>query len=120
MLRTALHVYSSVDQLELQARLLKLVVDSHGWILEDKLVSDTEYRLRFEVGLPDIADVYEAFHQAGLHCTPASHRALTEMCVCQKHLPPGNEAHIVSIDLHVVTVAQESNRLQRLIRLSSA
>lgn len=119
MLRTALHVYSSVDQTEMQARLIKLVVDCRGWILDEKLLSDSGYRLRFEVDLRNVAELYGALQEAGLHFTPVSHRALTELCICQKHLPETNDAQIVSMNLHVITLDQRSNQLQRLIRLTS-
>jgi hypothetical protein len=103
----------------MQARLIKLVVDCQGWILEDTLLPDSGYRLRFEVDLRNVPELYAALQGAGLHFTPVSHRALTELCVCRKHLPESTDAQIISMDLHVVTLDQRSNQLQKLIRLTS-
>lgn len=119
MLKIALHAYSSMDQLELQERLVQLVVDCHGWILEEQPPSLAAYHLRFEVGLANISDLYGAFQQSGLQLTPVAHRALTEMCLCQKHLPVSNEAQIVSIDLHVGTLDEERLHFRRFVRQNS-
>lgn len=115
MLKIALHAYSSSEHLELQERLTQLVMDCQGWVLEDEASSSAAYRLRFEVGLEKIADIYGALQQAGLQLTPTAHRALTEMCLCQKHLPKGEDMQIVSVDLRVGTLDDEHVRFQRFV-----
>jgi hypothetical protein len=119
MLKIALHGYSSVDQLELEGRLIQIVVDCRGWILEEKSISVTGYRLRFEVGLVDIPDLYGGLQEAGLQLTPLAHRALTEMCLCRKHLPPTDDVPIVSIDLYVGILDEERLRFRRFVRMHS-
>ena len=103
MLSIALHGYSVIDRLELESRLAQAVSDCRGWIVDEKSVSITGYRLRFEIALVDIADLYGALQQVELQFTPLAHRALTEMCLCRKHLVsrPQEETRIVSIDLYV-------------------
>ncbi len=119
MLKIALHGYSSIEQLELQGRLVQLVLDCHGGIVDERPMSLTAYRVRFELALADVADLYGSLQQAGLHLTPLAHRALTEMCLCRKHLPGTQEAQIVSIDLYVGTLDEERVRFQRLVRTYS-
>ena len=120
MLKIALHGYSTVDEMELESRLVQAVVDCRGWILEEKAVSITGYRLRFEVGLEEIADLYAALQQLGLHLTPMAHRELTEMCLCRKHLPPTDEAQIVLIDLYVGMLDEARTRFRNFLRIHSA
>jgi hypothetical protein len=119
MLRIALHAYSSIEQFELEARLLQLVLDCHGWVLEERPLTLSAYRLRFEVGLSNIAELYGALQQAELQFTPMAHRALTEMCLCQKHLSESDEVQIVSVDLHVGTSDAEHVRLRRFVQINS-
>ena len=119
MLKIALHSYSSVEQVELQECLFQVVVDCHGCIFDERPMSLTAYRLRFEVSLADIPDLYGSLQQVGLHLTPMAHRALTEMCLCRKHLPPTREAQIVSIDLYVGTLDEEHRHFQRFVRMHS-
>ncbi|MHB8302731.1 MAG: hypothetical protein ACYDC6_07855 [Acidobacteriaceae bacterium] len=116
MLRISVHGYSIEEQAEVQAMLLQLVVDRHGWILEEHRLSATAYRLRFEVGLFDIVEVYGALQQTGLQFTPSTHRALSEMCLCQKHLTEDEEVQIVTVDLQVTKAEDEALRLQRFRR----
>ena len=118
MLKIALHSYSSIDQMEIEGRLAQIVVDCRGWILEEKATSLTAYRLRFEVALADIPDLYGCLQQVGLQLTPMAHRALTEMCLCRKHLPMEDE-QVVSIDLHVGTLDEERIRFRRFVRMHS-
>jgi len=120
MLKIALHGYTSVAPVEVESRLTQVVLDCCGWILEEKPVSVSAYRLRFEVGLADIQDLYASLQQAGLQLTPMAHRALTEMCLCRHHLPPGGEAQIVSIDLYVGTRDEEGIRFRRFVRMHPA
>ena len=119
MLKIALHAYSTVDEMELEGRLVQAVVDCRGWILEEKAVSITGYRLRFEVGLADIAEVYAALQQLGLQLTPMAHRALTEMCLCRKHLPPSDEPQIVLIDLYVGMLDEARTRFRSFLQRHS-
>lgn len=119
MLNIALHAYSSIEQVELQARLLHVVLECHGWVLEEKPPSLSAYRLRFEVGLSSIAELYGALQQAELQFTPVAHRALTEVCLCQKHLSENAEIRIVSIDLHVAMSDAEHVRFRRLVQMNS-
>jgi hypothetical protein len=119
MLKIALHGYSSIEQMELQGCLVQLVVDCHGWVLDERPMSLTAYRLRFEVGLADIPDLYGSLQQVGLHLTPMAHRALTEMCLRRKHLPPTREAQILSIDLYVGTLDEEHRHFRRFVRMHS-
>ena len=119
MLKIALQGYSSIDQMEVEGRLAQIVVDCRGWILEEKATSLTAYRLRFEVALADIPDLYGSLQQLGLQLTPMAHRALTEMCLCRKHLPPSDDVQIVSIDLYVGTLDEERIRFRRFVRMHS-
>lgn len=117
MLKIALHGYNSTGQPEFEAQIVQAVVDCRGWILEEKPTSITSYRLCFEVGLEEIPDLYGALQQAGLQLTPMAHRALTEMCLCRKHLPPSAEVQVVSIDLYVGTLDEERIRFRQLVRI---
>ncbi len=119
MLKIALHGYSSIGQLEFEAQIVQAVVDCRGWILEEKATSITSYRLRFEVGLQEIPDLYGALQQAGLQLTPMAHRALTEMCLCRKHLPPSDDVQVVSIDLYVGTLDEERIRFRQFVPMHS-
>ena len=119
MLKIALHGYSPIGQTELQGSLLQLVVDCHGWILDERPISLNSYRLRFEVGLVEILDLYGSLQQTGLQLTPMAHRALTQMCLCRKHLPATEEPQIVSIDLYVGTLEEEHIRFRRFVRIHS-
>lgn len=116
MLKIALHAYSPIDQMELQARLIHLVMDCHGWILEEKPLSVAAYHLRFEVGLSDIVDLYGALQQTGLQFMPVAHRALTEMCLCQQHLRETEEVQIVSIDLQVGTLDRRHLAIRHFVQ----
>jgi len=120
MLKTSIHGYCRTEQEELRAQLVQLVTEHHGWILEDKLLSPTAYQLRFEVALYDIVEVYAAFQQTGVHLTPSAHRALTEMCLCQKHLAEEMDVQIVTIEMHVTSLEEESIGFRRLLRSHSA
>ncbi|MEO6829875.1 MAG: hypothetical protein ABI164_08680 [Acidobacteriaceae bacterium] len=117
MLKIAVHGYSSVGQLEVESRLVQIVIDCHGWILEERAISITGYCLRFEIPLSDIPDIYGELQHAGLQLTPLAHRAMTEMCLCRKHLLPSEEAQIVSIDLYVGMLDEERLRFRRLVRM---
>ena len=116
MLKIALHAYSSMEQTDLQARLIQLVVDCRGWVLEEKMSSLRTYHLRFEVNLSHIAELYGALQQVGLQFTPVAHRSLTEMCLCRKHLSESEEIQIVSIDLQIGTIDEDQPGLQQFIR----
>jgi hypothetical protein len=114
MPKISLYAYSSMEQAELQARLVQLIVDCGGWVLEEKTRSVGGYGLRFEVALSEIAEVYSALQQSGILLTSVAHRSLTEMCLCSKHLKR-DEAQIVSVHLHVGMMRQEDVRFRRFV-----
>lgn len=117
MLKISLHAYSSAEQLELQSRMARVVAECNGWIVEETTLSPAACFLRFEIALAEIADLYAALQQAGLHLMPLAHRALTEMCQCRKHLPSSGEARIVSVNLHLGTMDEEHVQFRRYTRI---
>lgn len=119
MLKIVLQAYSSDNLLDLQPKLSRLVVESQGWILDEIPVSLAAFRMRFEIGLDDFSEMYGALQQAELQFTPASHRSLTEMCLCRKHrshLPDADHVQIVWVDLHVMTLGEPQDRYRRFLR----
>lgn len=117
MLKIAIRGYSAVEQEELQARMVEIVVNRRGWILEEKPLLLDAYHVRFEVGLANIIELYGALQQVGIQFTPAAHRALTEMCLCQKHLTEDREVNIVTVDMHVDIREGEQVGILNLVRL---
>ncbi len=116
MLKIALHAYTLIDHLELEARLARAVIDCNGWILEEMPLSLGMYRIRFEIGLANIAEIYGAMQQAELQFTTVAHRALTEMCLCRKYLSCSDDMQIVSIDLQVDTLGEGNIRFRRFVQ----
>jgi len=116
MLKIFMQGYSSAGQADVQALLLQLVVERHGWVLDETSSIASGYHLRFELALFDIVEVYAALQQTGIQFTPLSHRALTEMCLCQKHLADQKDVQIVTIDLRVMTKMEEGRHFQRFVR----
>ncbi len=118
MLKISLHAYSSAEQVDLQARMAQLVRKCNGSAIDQKTLSPAACRLRFEVALSKIVELYAALQQAGLQFTPLAHRALTEMCVCRKHLPNCGDVQIVSIDLYLGTLDEEHVHFRRFVRIN--
>ena len=118
MLKICVNAYSSTEQMELQSRLIQIVIGCNGCLIEEKILSPAACRLVFEVPLAEIAEFYAALQQAGLQLTPLSHRALTEMCVCRKHLPDCGNVQVVCIDLHLGTLDEENVQFRRFVRIN--
>lgn len=116
MLKIFIHGYNSSEQSEIRALLLQLVIDRHGWVVEENTSPASQYRLRFEIALFDIMEVYGALQTTGIQFTPLAHRALTEMCLCQKHLSDSHEVQTVTVDLRVTTQEEERVHFQRFVR----
>lgn len=115
MLKIFMHGYSSADQADVQALLLELVVERHGWVLDQTSSVVAGYHLRFELALFDIVEVYAALQQTGVRFTPLTHRALTEMCLCQKHLANHKDIQIVTVDLRVMTQKDQGRHFERFV-----
>lgn len=120
MLKISLHAYSSTEQRELQLRMAKLVAGCDGWVIEESALSPAACLVRFEIGLAEIANLYGALQQAGLHLVPLAHRALTEMCLCRKHLSNNGESRIVSVDLRIGSMDEDHVRFRHLVRVHPA
>jgi hypothetical protein len=116
MLKISIHGYSSANRSELQPLLLQLLVERYAWMLEEVSSSPSEFRLKFELALFDIVEVYAALQQTGIHLTPLAHRSLTEMCLCRQHLDIQQEVQTITIDLRVITYAEERAHVPRLLR----
>lgn len=112
----SIHGYSTLEIAELQPRIARLVLKCGGWILHEKLDSFNKYSVQFEAGLDRFSEIYAALQQSGMQFTPASHRAMTQMCSCQRHLTDVEELQIVTIDLHVTTLQEENVRIRRVLR----
>ncbi len=118
MLNISLHAYSSIEQMELKARMAQLVRRCNGSAIAEKTLSPAACHLSFEVGLSKIVELYAALQQAGLQFTPLAHRALTEMCVCRKHLPNCGDVQVVSINLRLGTLDEEHIQFRRFVRIN--
>lgn len=119
MPKIAVHGYSTLDAADLQPRIARLVLECGGWILHEKSDSFDKYSVLFEAGLGRFSEIYAALQQSGMQFTPASHRAMTQMCSCQQHLKKEEEIPIVTIDLHVGTLQEENRRIRRVLRQRS-
>jgi hypothetical protein len=100
-----LHIQSPQDAPDLRSQLVRLVLRGEGWVLEEKTLPPAGYSMRFEMPMAAIADFYMGLQEYGVLLTPMSHRRLTEMCLCDKHLESGDEARMISVHLHAATLA---------------
>lgn len=112
----AIHGYSSLEPPQLQVRLVDQILDCRGWVLEEKQLTPLSYQIRFEVELWNIVEMYSALQRTGVQFTRTAHRALTEMCLCQKHLPEPEQIQIITITLRVGMLQEENVRFRRFLR----
>ncbi|HET9087280.1 MAG TPA: hypothetical protein VFN53_07150 [Acidobacteriaceae bacterium] len=120
MLKISIYGYSGANRSEFQPLLLQLLVDRYARILEESSPSPSEFCLKFELALFDIVEVYAALQQTGIQFTPLAHRALTEMCLCQQHFHMQQEVQTLTIDLRVMTHAEDRTYAPGLLRFRSA
>ena len=111
-----IHGYSPLEPPQLQVRLVDQILDCSGWVLEEKQLTPFSYQIRFELELGNMMDMYGALQRTGVLLTQTAHRALTEMCLCQKHLPEPEQMQIVSITLRVGLIQEENIRFRRFLR----
>lgn len=111
-----IHGYSPLESPQLQVRLVDHILDCRGWVLDEKQVTPLSYQIRFELELYNIVEMYSALQRAGLLLTQTAHRALTEMCLCQKHLPEREQYQIVTVSLRVGLVQEENMRFRHFLR----
>lgn len=118
-MKISIQGYISEQQAELRASVLQLILDRHGWVLEEKPASASACHVLFQIALFDIVEVYGALQQTGIQFTPLAHRALTEACLCQKHLADREEVQIVTIDMRVKTQEEERVHFLRFVQLDA-
>jgi hypothetical protein len=111
-----IHGHSSCEPSQLQIRLVDQILDCNGWVLEEKQVTPLSYQIRFEVELGDIMEMYGSLQRSGVHLTRTAHRALTELCLCQRHLPPAGQLQVVTITLRVGLMQEENMRFRSFLR----
>lgn len=100
-----LHIRSPLEAEDLRAQLVRFVLHGKGWVLEEKTSAPAGYSMRFEMPMAGIAGFYMALQEHGLLLTAVAHRRLTEMCLCDKHLAPTDEARLVAVHVHAATLA---------------
>ncbi len=112
--------YSPLESPKLQIKLVDQIVDSSGWVLEERQISPISYQIRFELEMSNIVEMYSALQRAGVQFPRTAQRALTEMCLCQKYLPDPEQTHILTITLRVGTLQDENLRFRRFMRARPA
>jgi hypothetical protein len=83
--------YSYEPSEELLRNLNRILMNSGGWILDRRALSDTNYEFTLEVELRSILDLYAGIISAGIELTRANHLALTDLCTCRLHLLGSSE-----------------------------
>ncbi len=116
----AIHGYSPLESPQLQIKLVDQIVDSFGWVLAEQQVSPFVYQICFELELSNIVEMYSALQRTGVQLTRVAHRALTEVCNCQKHLPALEQQQIVTITLRVGMMQEENLRFRDFLRSQPA
>ena len=112
----AIHGYSPLESPQLQVKLVDQILYCRGWVLEEKQLSPLSYQIRFELELSNMMEMYGALQRTGVQFTRTAHRALTEMCLCQKHLPEAEQMQVVTILLRVGLLQEENVRFRRFLR----
>ncbi len=116
----AIHGYSALESPKLQIRLVDHLVDSKGWVLEEKQVSSVAYQIRFEVEMDNVVEMYSALQHAGVQFPRTAQRAFTEMCLCKKFSSDPDLIQILTITLRVGTLHEENMRFRKFLRSSAA
>jgi hypothetical protein len=116
----AVHGYSALESPRLQIRLVDNIVDSQGWVLEEKQVSSVSYQIRFEVEMENVVEMYGALQRAGVQFPRSAQRAFTEMCLCNKFQSDPEQMPILTITLRVGTLQEENMRFRKFLRSSAA
>lgn len=76
----------SYDERKTVMPALNAALESCGcWVLECKPMSLTQTRVRFEVQLRSVLELYSGLIAAGLELTRGSHLGLTGLCTVRKH-----------------------------------
>jgi hypothetical protein len=119
MLKISIDGFSAAGQTGVQKMLLQLVMDRHAWGVEEDLSTACVYRLRFEFALFDIVEVYGALQRTGIQFTPEAHRALTQVCVCEKYFADSTEVKMVTVDLQVTSREELRVHFQNFARSHS-
>ncbi len=120
MSNIAIHGYSHLESPQLQIRLVDQIIDSNGWVLEEKQLTPFSYEIRFELELGNIVEMYSALQRTGVQLTRVAHRSMTEVCLCQKHLPEQEQFQMVIITLRVGLMQEENLRFRSFLRCHSA
>ena len=116
----AIHGYSALQSPKLQIRLVDHIVDSKGWVLEEKQVSSVAYQIRFEVEMDNVVEMYSALQHAGVQFPRTSQRTFTEMCLCNKFSSDPDLMQILTITLRVGTLHEENLRFRKFLRSNAA
>ena len=87
--------YSYEPSEELLRNVNRILVNSGGWILDRRALSQTIYEFTLEVELRSILDVYAGIIAAGIELTRSNHLALTDLCTCRLHLMGSDDLHQV-------------------------
>ena len=115
----AIHGYSPLESPQLQMRLMDQILDSNGWVLEEKQLTPYSYEIRFELELGNIVEMYSGLQRTGVQLTRVAHQAMTEICLCKQHLPE-QEFQMVIITLRVGLMQEENLRFRRFLRSQPA
>ena len=98
--------YSYESSEALLRKLNRSLVNSGGWILERRAITNTTFEVSVEFELRLIVDLYAAMIAAGLELTRCNHMALTDLCTCRKNLStPADLGQIVEICLEISFLA---------------
>jgi hypothetical protein len=78
--------YSYEPSEALLRKLNRSLVNSGGWILDRRAITNTTYEVSLEFELRFIVDLYAAVIAAGVELTRCNHMAMTDICTCRLHL----------------------------------
>ena len=57
-----------------------------GWVMDRRTLSPASLEFHLEIELRSVVDLYATLLAAGLELTRSGHAALTELCLCRKHM----------------------------------
>lgn len=111
--------YSYEDRQGLLPVLTRAVAHCGGWVLDRRMLSEATLEIRVEVELRAALDLYAGMIAAGLELTRSGHMALTELCLCQKHVPLLDATQLVTIRVEI-SFLEEANLHSLLMTGTSA
>lgn len=100
--------YSYAERQGLLPVLTRAVAQCGGWVLDRKMLSDSTLEIRVEVELRAALDLYAGMVAAGLELTRTGHMALTELCLCLKHVPLLDATQLITIRVEI-SFLEEAN-----------